>query len=180
MNQGWHKQSGFTIIELLIVVVVIAILAAITVVAFNGIQARSQQSKISADLAQLRKAIMAARPAAGDLALRYITLTTSTAGACMAKPAGTDLETLDKNTDGCWTGYKASLQRITDASGINVTGLTDPWGRPYALDENEQENTGTYGPCGLGNDRIGVYLRPMTGSWGYQSSSQIPYITPGC
>ena len=36
-----HKQSGFTIVELLIVIVVIAILAAISIVAYNGIQARS-------------------------------------------------------------------------------------------------------------------------------------------
>ena len=36
------SKSGFTIVELLIVVVVIAILAAITIVAYNGIQKRAQ------------------------------------------------------------------------------------------------------------------------------------------
>ncbi len=35
------KQSGFTIVELLIVIVIIAILAAITIVAYNGIQQRA-------------------------------------------------------------------------------------------------------------------------------------------
>jgi prepilin-type N-terminal cleavage/methylation domain-containing protein len=38
------NQSGFTIVELLIVVVVIAILAAITIVSYNGIQNRAKQS----------------------------------------------------------------------------------------------------------------------------------------
>jgi prepilin-type N-terminal cleavage/methylation domain-containing protein len=38
------KQAGFTIVELLIVVVVIAILAAITIVSYNGIQNRAKQS----------------------------------------------------------------------------------------------------------------------------------------
>ncbi len=38
------KSSGFTIVELLIVVVVIAILAAITIVAYNGIQNRAVTS----------------------------------------------------------------------------------------------------------------------------------------
>ena len=38
------KTSGFTIVELLIVVVVISILAAITVVSYNGIQNRAKDA----------------------------------------------------------------------------------------------------------------------------------------
>ena len=39
-----NKQKGFTIVELLIVVVVIAILAEITIVSYNGITARSNSA----------------------------------------------------------------------------------------------------------------------------------------
>ena len=44
------KRRGFTIVELLIVVVVIAILAAITIVAYNGITANARDSALKADL----------------------------------------------------------------------------------------------------------------------------------
>lgn len=43
-------KSGFTIVELLIVIVVIGILAAITVVAFNGIQNRANDVAVKNDL----------------------------------------------------------------------------------------------------------------------------------
>jgi prepilin-type N-terminal cleavage/methylation domain-containing protein len=48
--------GGFTIVELLIVVVVIAILATISIAAYNGTQARARDNIRKHDLAQLSKA----------------------------------------------------------------------------------------------------------------------------
>ncbi len=44
------KQTGFTIVELLIVIVVIGILAAISIVAYNGIQNRTNDAAVRSDL----------------------------------------------------------------------------------------------------------------------------------
>lgn len=51
--QWAKKQTGFTIVELLIVVVVIAILAAITVVSYNGIMGNTHDSAVKSDLRSL-------------------------------------------------------------------------------------------------------------------------------
>jgi len=51
------KRRGFTIVELLIVIVVIAILAAITIVAYNGIQQRSRITALWAGIMQVDKSL---------------------------------------------------------------------------------------------------------------------------
>lgn len=56
MNK-WAKQSGFTIVELLIVIVVIGILAAITIVAYNGIQTRARNAERTSEISSLQKAL---------------------------------------------------------------------------------------------------------------------------
>lgn len=58
MNRKIHTY-GFTIVELLIVIVVIAILAAITIVAFNGVTARANSSSAQAAASTVIKKIEA-------------------------------------------------------------------------------------------------------------------------
>ena len=70
-----QKESGFTIVELLIVIVVIGILAAITIVAYNGVQnrARTTEAQTSAKEVQNKVEVFAADagngvyPAAGSV-----------------------------------------------------------------------------------------------------------------
>lgn len=137
-----HTYRGFTIVELLIVVVVIAILAAITIVGYNGIQSRAKDAKTNSDIATYQKAITIARNNTGKV-LKDITLSTYSLSNCVSaagNPDGTEPRDLPK-THGCWVAYYSNLTRIGDAAGMNLDGLRagDNRGNPYGLDENEGE-----------------------------------------
>jgi general secretion pathway protein G len=51
------KVRGFTVVELLIVIVTISILATVVLVAYNGAQNESKQAKITADLSNVQKQV---------------------------------------------------------------------------------------------------------------------------
>lgn len=73
------KRDGFTIVELLIVIVVIGILAAITILAYTGIQAKATVASLQSDLENSNKQLIA-----------YLTTSSTgypTAIDCSASPA---------------------------------------------------------------------------------------------
>lgn len=114
-----RKAYGFTIVELLIVVVVIAILAAISIMTYTGIQQRARDAQAISDLAALEKAITMAR-INQDRALVYITDSGCTHCGDQAR-------------------YELTLDRIGQAAGVDLAHLKDgdPWGNRYWIDENE-------------------------------------------
>jgi prepilin-type N-terminal cleavage/methylation domain-containing protein len=61
-----QRVSGFTIVELLIVIVVIAILAAIVIVAYNGVQGRARDSRRLQDAETIVKALEAYKVTHGN------------------------------------------------------------------------------------------------------------------
>lgn len=60
-------DKGFTIVELLIVIVVIGILAAISVVAYGNIRDRAQDAKMEAESSSVDKAVNMGKAEWGDL-----------------------------------------------------------------------------------------------------------------
>jgi prepilin-type N-terminal cleavage/methylation domain-containing protein len=66
--QSNQRTKGFTIVELLIVVVVIAILAAITIVAYTGVQERARTSTLQSGLSSAARAMEVAYVDSGSTA----------------------------------------------------------------------------------------------------------------
>jgi prepilin-type N-terminal cleavage/methylation domain-containing protein len=117
------KTSGFTIVELLIVIVVIGILAAITIVAYNGVQNKGKSSAAQAaansvikkaELYNVDPAVPAGYPILGSnlttaaatatYALSGVTINTGTAMANGTAPATPN--TVDFYTCGATVGNK--------------------------------------------------------------------------
>ena len=120
----WAKRqvSGFTIVELLIVIVVIGILAAITVVAYNGVQSRARQVKAQADITNVQKLVEAYYAQNGSYPM-----TTTTLGGSLNPDWGTQTARTDAN---CSFGTKSTawvpdvistLPQSSASTGVNGT-----------------------------------------------------------
>jgi len=89
------KDHGFTIVELLIVIVVIAILAAITIVAYNGVQNRARDTNNKTDAVSLVKVAEAVNADLGAYPQGATTAALKTAfnaGTTAQIPNGVDIQ----------------------------------------------------------------------------------------
>lgn len=136
------SRSGFTIVELLIVIVVIAILAAISIVAYNGIQNRANDSAVQSDLSSAAKKLAIYKIDNGE----YPTGTTSS----LIRDA---LETIDMKMN-------ASAIRSDAAS---VLYIAQPNGENYALLSGSKSGKTYY--ISSAQSMTPIVYTPTTTSW---------------
>jgi len=110
------KSKGFTIVELLIVIVVIAILAAITIVAYNGIQNRAKTTA----LASAAETVQKKAEAANAIASAYPASTTDFAAQNDSSLAGSGITLINGAPTSTLTTTNSSVSYrkcTTPASG---------------------------------------------------------------
>lgn len=121
------NHKGFTIVELLIVIVVIGILAAITIVAFNGVQKRAENAKNISAVNQASKMLLLYKEANGDYP------THSTAMVCIGR--GYLNDTCSQNADGT---YAVTNVTSFDDALRSVGSLPQPSTKILIRDNNRQ------------------------------------------
>lgn len=151
------KQKGFTIVELLIVIVVIGILAAITIVAFNGVQDRARVATITSDLSGATKLLALFEVDAGAYPA---TLAQANNGQGVKASAGTTYQYTTSGSTYCLTAtngtksYKVSNDTMTPAQGGcaghgvgGVAAITNLATNP-SVETNTTGWSGSYGTGG--------------------------------
>lgn len=144
-------SRGFTLVEILIVIVVIGILAALSLVVYSNISERAMRAAALTELAQLRNGIMVAQTKTGlsirDLAakspavwdgLKHYDGSPSYGVDYPCPPDMTGIKMSDTSNH-CVMSYLRFLDRLKPYVGDGFESLKkgDPWGRPYVIDDEE-------------------------------------------
>ncbi len=185
-----RARSGFTIVELLIVVVVIAILAAITIVAYNGVSNRAKESSVRADTSNAVKSLEVFKVTNS----RYPTSTTE---AKLATSGGNTLDYVSYNAGGgfcvAYTNGSTALYAtnvMQPKTGV-CTAITNLATNPSLEAGSTNWSVRWFGSAGNGTNTVGAagalcgdigWRKTWTVSGGYQDIGfqyAASNITPG-
>lgn len=140
------RKNGFTLIELIVVIVIIGVLATLGLSSYDGVQKKAKYTKAQTDIRELTDLVIAARLATGNT---FGVITGSLCSECACRSGNI-------KSAGCLDRYKAVIQALNTASeSISVDQTpVDSWGNPYLINENEGEggcytdNIASAGPDG--------------------------------
>lgn len=188
MSRGL-PQRGFTIPELLVVIIVVAVLSAVTVAAYSGVTKRAVNTQIAAAVNQMHKALLAHREISGkpftvDSAWFHVSITTM-AGVCVgsAWPSLTEVKaangypiTPDNNNYSVYCGWHGNTSITAgDAteqhmSAIDASPVKSAFPKVPVSDPIEVKSIATDGS-------IETYrLRGLRYAYNNSSSSPTSYI----
>jgi general secretion pathway protein G len=108
-------KKGFTLVELLIVIIIIAVLAAIAIPKFSNSSQRSKESSLRANLKLVRNAIDLFRADTGAFPANMAGLTTSTTAGLSAAAAACTIAATD------WRGPYLQAIPVDPVSGSAMT-----------------------------------------------------------
>lgn len=114
------RSPGFTIVELLIVIVVIAILATIVVVAYRGIQDRAREATVKSDLSQAAKQLAIDKTLTGSFPL---STAAANEGKGLSSSEGTTYQYTATGTTYCLSATNGNKSYHVTNSGSTVEGI---------------------------------------------------------
>jgi prepilin-type N-terminal cleavage/methylation domain-containing protein len=166
------NNNAFTIVELLIVIVVVGIIAAISMVAYTNIQQRANNSSIISSVNQTTKAIQGYAASKGEYP--------ATANACVTTVSGCQASSTSDGTVPNNSTFEANISTIArlpatvPASGTRLFGITYVYDAAVTFEGQQRPAMIVYYLFGI-NQQCGVSGIVSDGSYPSLSASATGY-----
>lgn len=160
-NLNKIRRKGFTLVELLVVIVVLGILVSISVVAYNGTQGRARDSRRQNDISEIAKALEVYYAVNHDY---------PTSGGATATT-----NTWTTTADASWASFVTALKPFmdnnvpSDPTSTPGANILTPSGYNYAYFSNNSTAT-----CGAGTNQMYMLVYRL------ETASQVNTLNGNC